>query len=384
MIETVTDRPSSGRDRRGLPAAAATDEARNRAAQRRSLIVNLVLNLMAISIDLIALDRSYLASALALRLGVVMPLGLLGLGLNEWSNARTLASAVHALMIVAFVATVVTIGQWANEPYASRYLMVALFLIFFATLLSAVPWRTTLIMTIGSTVVYVAITATGLTWPPTFRNFDLVVCGVVCCLLALRGRRRKDLQIAELNEIRRNDAQLKQSLRQANAALGKLSSTDPLTGAFNRRYLDELIEQDAASSVPSLGHGVLMIDVDHFKLFNDHGGHAAGDICLQRIVAAIRLNVRPSCDIVVRYGGEEFAVVLPGMDEPHLLKAAERLCRAVSDLQIPHPALGPDRVVTVSIGAAIAHPDEGLSDAILRADQSLYRAKRGGRNRVLA
>lgn len=384
MIDVVPDRASSGRDRRGRPETAASDEAGNRAAQRRSLIVNLLLNLLAIGIDLVALDPAHLAFALVLRLGVVTPLALLGLGLNLWSNSRTMASAVHAIMIVAFVATVVTIGQWANEPYASRYLMAALFLIFCATLLSAVPWRITVVMTAAATAVYVVVTATGLSWPPALRNLDLVVCGMVSCLLALRGRRRKDLQIAELNRIRRNDAQLKQSLRQANEALGKLSNTDPLTGAFNRRYLDELIDQEAASIVPSLGQGVLMIDVDHFKLFNDHGGHAAGDVCLQQIVGAIRLNVRPSCDIVVRYGGEEFAVVLPGMDESNLLKAAERLCGAVSELGIPHPALGPGRVVTVSIGAAIAQPDESLSDAILRADQSLYAAKRGGRNRVLA
>ncbi|WP_420135892.1 GGDEF domain-containing protein, partial [Rhodopseudomonas sp.] len=245
-------------------------------------------------------------------------------------------------------------------------------------------WRVTQVMTIAATVLYVLITVSGLTWPPAIINLDLVVCAVVCGLLALRGRQRKDKQIAELEEIRRNDSLLKQSLRQANEALGKLSNTDPLTGAFNRRYLDEVIEHDATSLVPSLGQGVLMIDVDHFKLFNDHGGHAEGDICLQRIVAAIRLHVRPSCDIVVRYGGEEFAVVLPGMDEPALLKAAERLRCAVADLRIPHPALGAGRVVTISVGGAVAQPDERLSDAILRADQSLYRAKRGGRNRVLA
>ncbi|MBI5129028.1 MAG: GGDEF domain-containing protein [Rhodopseudomonas palustris] len=382
MNQIVSDQLSK---LRRLPAADVGDpELLNRLAQRRSLIVNLFLNWLAISIDLVALDPRHLEYALALRLGGVTVLGLIGLGLNLWSGNKALQSAVHAAMIVTFVGTVVTIGQWANEPYAGRYMMVALFLIFCAALLSALPWRMTQIMTISSTVVYVAITASGLEWPPALENFDLVVCAVVCGLLALRGRRRKDIQIAELEAIRRNDAQLQNSLRQANEALSKLSNTDPLTGAFNRRYLDELIEHDAASIVPSLGQGVLMIDVDHFKLFNDHAGHAAGDRCLQQIVAAIRQSVRPSCDIVVRYGGEEFAVILPGMDLPDLLNAADRLRRAVSDLGIRHPARGPDHVVTVSIGAAIAEPDEGLSSAILRADQSLYRAKRTGRNRVLA
>jgi len=382
MNEIVTDQLSK---LRRLPAAVAADAGmRNRLAQRRSLIVNLFLNWLAVGIDLVALDPRHFEFALALRLGGVTVLGLVGLGLNLWSGNRTLQSAVHAAMIVTFVAIVVTIGQWANEPYAGRYMMVVLFLIFCSALLSALPWRMTQIMTVSSTALYVVITASGLAWPPAIKNLDLVVCAVVCCLLALRGRRRKDMQIAELEAIRRSDAQLKHSLRQANEALGKLSNTDSLTGAFNRRYLDELIEHNAASIVPSLGQGVLMIDVDHFKLFNDDAGHAAGDRCLKQIVAAIRQSVRPSCDIVVRYGGEEFAVILPGMDLPDLLNAADRLRRAVSDLGIRHPALGPDHVVTVSVGAAIAEPDEGLSSAILRADQSLYRAKRAGRNRALA
>lgn len=381
--EAIHQLPEGG-DRRRPPALADMQpDLRNRLTQRRSLVFNLVLNLAAIGLD-VAFLQSHLTAALVLRLGIVTPLALIGLALTVWSTNRALLSVVHAAMLLSFIATVTIIGTLAPEPYAGRYMMVALFMMFCAALLSGLPWRLAQVTTVAAVALYVLIVASGLRWPPAWSNLDLVASAVIAGAMALRSRQRKDQRIAELEEIRRNDAVLKADLRAANAALGRLSNTDALTGAFNRRYLDELIEHDATSLVPSLGQGVLMIDVDHFKLFNDHGGHAAGDHCLQRIVAAIRRNVRPSFDIVVRYGGEEFAVIMPGLDEADLLRAAERLCGAISSLGIPHPALGPDRVVTVSIGAALAGPGETLSDAILRADDALYRAKHRGRNRVTA
>ncbi|WP_022722087.1 diguanylate cyclase [Rhodopseudomonas sp. B29] len=388
MVDPATHQLQGGEDRRRPMACADPNAgAGNRLAQRRSLVFNLVLNLAAIGLD-VAFLQSHLTAALVLRLGVVTPLALIGLALTVWAGHRTLLSVVHAAMLLSFIATVTIIGTLAPEPYAGRYMMVALFMIFCASLLSGLPWRIAQVTTVVAVALYMLIVASALSWPPAWSNLDLVGSAVIAGAMALRVRRRKDQQIAEFEEIRRNDALLKEHLREANEALGQLSNTDALTGAFNRRYLDELIEHDATSLVPSLvpslGQGVLMIDVDHFKLFNDHGGHAAGDHCLQQIVTTIRHNVRPPYDIVVRYGGEEFAVIMPGMDEPDLLRAAERLCSAVSDLGIPHPALGPDRVVTVSIGAALAAPGESLADAILHADDALYRAKHRGRNRVTA
>ena len=120
------------------------------------------------------------------------------------------------------------------------------------------------------------------------------------------------------------------------------------------------------------------------KLFNDLGGHAEGDRCLQRVAAAIRSALRSPDDIVVRYGGEEFVVILPAADRSEALAVAERLRGAVSDLQIPHPDPGTSAVVTVSIGACVAGPAENVLDTIERADKLLYSAKKGGRNRVSA
>jgi len=351
------------------------------ADQRRALFAVALLNLSAIAVDAMVLSDDF-HIAMALRLLVVMPLVVWGLALNRWSNNGALQATVNTAALVTWTTAVAAIGQLAPEPYASRYIMIAQFIIFGSALFSALPWRHTQIMTMISTIAYVAITASALQWPPAWTNLDFVGFGVLNGVLALVARRRRDTHLAELDFIRRNDAELKRELRLANEALSKLSNTDALTGAFNRRYLDELIAQNAISIVPSPGRGVLMIDVDYFKLFNDHGGHPEGDRCLRQVAAALCGNVRPAADMVVRYGGEEFAVVLPETDESETLRIAERLRRAVSDLRIPHPGLEPGAVVTVSIGAAIAAPAEHLGDAIARADRSLYRAKQAGRNRV--
>jgi diguanylate cyclase (GGDEF)-like protein len=163
-----------------------------------------------------------------------------------------------------------------------------------------------------------------------------------------------------------------------------LSYTDPLTGVFNRRYLEGFIDRLALSIAPNAGYGVLMIDVDRFKLLNDRAGHLEGDRCLRLIASAIQRGLRSSDDTVVRYGGEEFAVVLPDSDLAETIVVAERLRGAVADLRLQHPGLEPGMFVTVSIGACAATIDEAMTDALHRADAALYSAKQSGRNRVAA
>ncbi|HZN77486.1 MAG TPA: diguanylate cyclase [Micromonosporaceae bacterium] len=169
----------------------------------------------------------------------------------------------------------------------------------------------------------------------------------------------------------------------ANQRLEELSTTDPVTGLANRRRLEEVLAAEwrhAGRSGEPLG--LAMVDIDHFKLFNDHYGHAAGDRCLQRVAAELRQNVREK-DLCARYGGEEFAVVMPNTGVDVALQVAERLRAAITTLAEPHP-LVPDRLVTVSIGIAATVPAPGgLVDTLMeQADVELYRAKRGGRNRV--
>jgi diguanylate cyclase (GGDEF)-like protein len=163
-----------------------------------------------------------------------------------------------------------------------------------------------------------------------------------------------------------------------------LSATDPLTGLFNRRTLDEAIARHAAAPAPGRGNGVLMIDVDHFKRFNDHAGHAAGDRCLRLIAQALRASLRSCDDVAARYGGEEFAVILPDADLAETLAVAQRLHRAVLDLAIAHPGLGDGHIVTISVGATTTAEGCAITEAIETADRLLYSAKQAGRNRIFA
>jgi len=126
-----------------------------------------------------------------------------------------------------------------------------------------------------------------------------------------------------------------------------------------------------------------MIDVDHFKLYNDHYGHIAGDACPRRVAATLGQGVRQEGDLVARYGGEEFVIIMPGADIDIVRTVAERLRRAVEALQEPHerPSAG---VVTVTVGVAALVPSGRFTTdkLIPAADAALYEAKRNGRNQV--
>jgi diguanylate cyclase (GGDEF)-like protein len=130
--------------------------------------------------------------------------------------------------------------------------------------------------------------------------------------------------------------------------------------------------------------GLLMIDVDWFKAYNDHYGHPAGDECLRQVAKVIARTVRRAGDTSARYGGEEFAILLPETDERGVIAMGERIRNAVHRLALEH--LGSDhRVVTISVGAASinpAGPGEGEEFLLRQADRALYRAKALGRNRV--
>jgi diguanylate cyclase (GGDEF)-like protein len=163
------------------------------------------------------------------------------------------------------------------------------------------------------------------------------------------------------------------------------ASSDPLTGIANRRHFDQMIEREwlrAARDQTSLS--VLLLDVDHFKLYNDVNGHLTGDTCLRQVVAAIRPVVSRPADLLARYGGEEFVVVLPNTDAAGARQMAEWIRQAVEVSRLPHAGNAPHGVLTLSIGCATMtpHPEITHLQLLEAADQALYRAKSSGRNCV--
>jgi diguanylate cyclase (GGDEF)-like protein len=175
------------------------------------------------------------------------------------------------------------------------------------------------------------------------------------------------------------------ALRRANRRLARLSVRDPLTGLANRRRFDEVLDREwRRATRVSTPLGLLMVDIDRFKAYNDHLGHRKGDDCLRSVASSLRRSVRRAGELVARYGGEEFAVLLPGASEDEAAETAERVRAGVAGLGIPHPAPVAGPVVTVSVGAATARPLPGSEPGALidAADGALYRAKAEGRDRV--
>jgi len=174
-------------------------------------------------------------------------------------------------------------------------------------------------------------------------------------------------------------------LKRQRDLLGRLSFTDGLTGIANRRRFDHVLDQEwkrgGRSRAPL---SLCILDVDHFKRFNDAAGHLAGDDCLRRIAAAAAASLNRPGDLVARYGGEEFALVLPETDGAGAQAVARRVQATVAALAIPHPDSGVAPLVTVSIGVATALPGTQAGPALLveAADRALYRAKDLGRNRI--
>jgi diguanylate cyclase (GGDEF)-like protein len=138
-------------------------------------------------------------------------------------------------------------------------------------------------------------------------------------------------------------------------------------------------DPDATQSDVSL----VLFDIDHFKQFNDAFGHQAGDECLSAIACAVSQGTRSAGDTLVRYGGEEFAVILPRTSLTEGIEVAERLRATVMARGIPHPCVAGPGCITVSLGVATMRPEEGGAASLIeRADRCLYAAKRAGRNRV--
>ncbi|MFZ2099527.1 MAG: diguanylate cyclase [Oricola sp.] len=172
--------------------------------------------------------------------------------------------------------------------------------------------------------------------------------------------------------------------KRAEDELLKLANLDGLTGIANRRSFDRSIEelwQNARETDRPLG--LLLIDIDHFKAYNDDLGHQAGDECLRQLGRLFTSVVSSPDDIAARYGGEEFVIILPDTDAVGVMAVAKRIRSAIEALAIQHPASPTSDFVTVSMGAAVSElSDRHAGDLIARADAVLFEAKNAGRNRL--
>lgn len=173
-------------------------------------------------------------------------------------------------------------------------------------------------------------------------------------------------------------------VRQQVEELRTLSQTDAMTGLPNRRAFNERLEyilaQQARQQLPA---ALILMDVDHFKKYNDTYGHPAGDEALQKIAHCLRTSLRRELDMPARLGGEEFGVLLQGVTAAQACAAAELIRATLQGLAIEHRASPPLGVMTLSLGVAALTDKDNATTLYRRADEALYRAKDLGRNRVM-
>ena len=213
---------------------------------------------------------------------------------------------------------------------------------------------------------------------PVLRGLMLLgVIGVAVWASRAIGRRRVRRVEAQNRQLEQRIADRTLELERANARLAEMAVEDPLTGTQNRRALEQALGREwARCAEQGLPLAALMIDVDHFKRYNDHHGHLEGDRVLIEVAAQLRTELNTPVEILARYGGEEFTLLLPGAT----LEGASRRAEVLRDA-VERARTG----VTISVGVAVVWPTpaEGPVSLMRRADEALYEAKRQGRNRVV-
>lgn len=195
---------------------------------------------------------------------------------------------------------------------------------------------------------------------------------------------------AYITQLERDEAfhaleESREKLAEANLALQKLSSLDGLTGIANRRSFDETLQKEWNRSIRGKKSiGLIMLDIDFFKLYNDHYGHQGGDDCLKRVAKSLESAIHRETDLLARYGGEEFSTVLPDTDLSGAIKVAEEMRLTIKDLRIEHAKSKVTDIVSISIGVSAVTPLQGMNQEVLiaAADQALYKAKEEGRDMV--
>jgi len=199
------------------------------------------------------------------------------------------------------------------------------------------------------------------------------------------AQKERDQAFNALSKMQAQLESMNEELARSNRELQRLSSLDGLTGVANRRQFDEILEQEWQRAVrTNMPLSLIFADIDYFKRYDDHYGHQAGDDTLKQVAAALRQTVHRPADLVSRYGGEEFVMVLPDTTLEGAIAVAEKVLQGIRDLNIPHENAGDSDRVTLSIGVASLSPKDSEKPEILveAADKALYHAKESGRNRV--
>lgn len=199
--------------------------------------------------------------------------------------------------------------------------------------------------------------------------------------IRLRSHHRRENELVSLVDARTRE------LKEANQILMDLSYLDPLTKIANRRRFEERLDVEWKRAIRAkFPVALIMADIDHFKLYNDHFGHQQGDDCLKAVASSLADGLSRTGDSVARFGGEEFVIILPQTGTAGALQVADRLRQRIQEMAMPHPHSRHNRILTISCGVASLQPvlDNTPAELIAQSDQALYRAKHRGGNLALS
>jgi len=331
-----------------------------------------------LGVDVRLVPDVFFESAL-LHLGVMVPLGFAVALITARVTAAVVRESASAVLTVASVATILWMFEISDSPSAAHYHYLAAMPILFGNVVQRPHFPYAVGASVISLALYWAAMASSALPPEVAVAASLELAATVVVTLVAGFHMERELRSAYLRKLRVDITA--DTLSTTNDELRQLSHLDTLTGIANRRWLEahlaEMAEQSRRAGGPL---AVMMIDIDHFKGVNDQFGHAAGDLVLKELARCYHETMREA-DLICRYGGEEFCILLPESDQEGAKVAAERLLEAIRsrDFTANHHGVK----ITVSIGvAAGSESSKPLDQWIEEADKALMKAKEEGRDRV--
>lgn len=312
-----------------------------------------------------ALEPIYL-----LRIGAACPALVVILAATSFGWMQRHYQAIASIAVVVAGMSVMAISGIAAAAGQPQFQMGDVLVIVYATLFLGLLFRAVVFVAVTLVLAFVAIG-----WFLGVPSHDLAFAAAILFVTAL-------MSVVSAGRVE----QLVRTSFVETQALNNIAERDGLSGLYNRRMFDTLTSrlwQQAQREHESLQ--IILVDIDHFKPFNDHYGHQAGDHCIRQVASIIARAARRPLDFCARYGGEEFALVLyaPSATDPAGLP--EQIRRETMALAIPHTDSGVADVITVSVGSSLAESGtrRSLAGLIQSADEALYRAKQAGRNHVV-
>ncbi|MBD8624997.1 GGDEF domain-containing protein [Pseudomonas sp. CFBP 13727] len=331
-----------------------------------------IYNLFLIS-DWLALEDVFAYVAVG-RLLLITPMIIAILLLAQRLTSRRALETVSALATVLSSLMPLVVMIYSDSPYRLHYQLGMLLLMVYCTMIQQLPFRFAVAAMASMLGIQLLTThIAGFMDPVTWRANAFLYGSTVVLLLMASYFLERASRLSYLFALRG---------RLLEVQLTEMARTDPLTQLFNRRHQGDVTAQlwQAAGTEATCVTAIL-IDIDHFKLYNDSYGHLQGDSCLKQVSATIKELSRQSNAMPFRFGGEEMLVLLVGADSQQARQLGQDLCTAVADLGLAHPALGAGARVTISVGIAMGiAPYVTAHNLIGAADKALYAAKNAGRN----